>query len=42
MDPLHFMDDFTPDIHTTLDDAVDAAELLSFRYLNVLDHVRYS
>ena len=39
MDLLHFMDDFTPDIRTTLDDAVDAGELLSFRYLNVLDIV---
>jgi hypothetical protein len=34
------MDDFTPDIRTTLDDAVDAGELLSFRYTNVLDNVR--
>jgi len=34
------MDDFTPEIHTTLDDAVDAGELLSFRYTNVLDIVR--
>ena len=33
------MDDFTPDIRITLDDAVDAGELLSFRYLNMLDHV---
>ena len=40
MDHLHFMDDFTPDIRRTLDDAVDAGELLSFRYLNVLDIVR--
>jgi hypothetical protein len=31
------MDDFTPDIERTLDDAVDAGELLSFRYQNVLD-----
>jgi len=28
------MDDFTPDIRTTLDDAMDAGELLSFRYPN--------
>jgi hypothetical protein len=28
------MDDFTPDIRITLDDAVDAGELLSFRYTN--------
>ena len=28
------MDDFTPDIRITLDDAVDAEELLSFRYTN--------
>jgi hypothetical protein len=34
------MDDFTPDIRITLDDAVDAGELLSFRYLNMLDPVR--
>ena len=34
------MDDFTPDIRITLDDAVDAGELLSFRYTNVLDIVR--
>ena len=40
MDHSHFMDDFTPDICTTLDDAVDAGESLSFRYLNVLDIVR--
>jgi len=33
------MDDFTPDIRTTLDDAIDAGELLSFRYQNVLDIV---
>ena len=33
------MDDFTPDIRSTLDDAVDAEELLSFCYLNVLDRV---
>ena len=33
------MDDFTPDIRKTLDDAVDAGELLSFRYLNVLGNV---
>jgi hypothetical protein len=31
------VDDLTPDIRTTLDDAVDAGELLSFRYLNMLD-----
>jgi hypothetical protein len=30
------MDDFTPDIKRTLDDAVDAGELLSFRYQNIL------
>ena len=35
-----FMDDFTPDIRRTLDDAVDEAESLSFRYANVLDCVR--
>ena len=40
MDHSHSMDDFTPDIGTTLDDAVDAGELLSFRYTNVLDIVR--
>jgi hypothetical protein len=34
------MDDFTPDIRRTLDDAVDAGELLSFRYPNVLADVR--
>jgi len=33
------MDDFTPDIRSTLDDAVDAEELLWFRYQNVLDIV---
>ena len=32
---LPFMDDFTLDIKRSLDDAVDEAELLSFRYLNV-------
>ena len=37
MDHSHSMDDFTPDILRTLDDAVDAGELLSFRYVNVLD-----
>jgi len=31
------MDDFTPDIKRTLDDAVDEGESLSFRYQNVLD-----
>ena len=40
MDLLLFMDDFTPDIRTTLDDAVDAGESLSFCYLNVRDIVR--
>jgi hypothetical protein len=40
MDPLQSMDDFTPDIRTTLDDAVDLGESLSFRYLYVLDYVR--
>jgi len=34
------MDDFTLDIKRTLDDAVDAGELLSFRYPNVRDIVR--
>jgi hypothetical protein len=34
------MDDFTPNIRRTLDDAVDAGESLSFRYLNVLGIVR--
>jgi hypothetical protein len=34
---MYLMDDLTPDIRTTLDDAVDAGELLSFRYLNMLD-----
>jgi hypothetical protein len=34
MGHLPFMDDFTPDIRITLDDAVDAGELLSFRYTN--------
>jgi hypothetical protein len=34
------MDDFTPDIRRTLDDAVDESESLSFRYLNVLGIVR--
>ena len=29
------MDDFTPDIRRTLDNAVDAGELLSFRYLSL-------
>jgi hypothetical protein len=33
------MDDYTLDISRTLDDAVDAGESLSFRYLNVLDRV---
>ena len=28
------MDDFTPDITHTIDDAMDAGELLSFRYQN--------
>lgn len=28
------MDDFTPDIRRTLDDAVDEGESLSFRYIN--------
>jgi hypothetical protein len=40
MDRLPFMDDFTLDIKRTLDDAVDEAESLSFRYQNVLDIVR--
>jgi hypothetical protein len=31
------MDDFTPDIRRTLDDAVDEGESLLFRYQNVLD-----
>jgi len=31
------MDDLDNDIRRTVDDAVDEAELLSFRYLNVLD-----
>jgi hypothetical protein len=31
------MDDLSLDIKRTLDDAVDAGELLSFRYTNVLD-----
>ena len=35
MGHLPCMDDFTPDIRTTLDDAVDAGELLSFRYPNL-------
>jgi hypothetical protein len=39
MDHLPFMDDFTPDIKHSLDDAVDIGESLSFRYLNVLDPV---
>ena len=39
MDHSHSMDDFTPDIRITLDDAIDAGELLSFRYQNVLDIV---
>jgi hypothetical protein len=34
------MDDFTPELHYTIDDAMDAGELLSFRYQNVLDIVR--
>jgi hypothetical protein len=34
MGHLPSMDDFTPEIRTTLDDAVDAGELLSFRYTN--------
>jgi hypothetical protein len=40
MDRSRFMDDFTPDIKRTLDDAVDEGESLSFRYQNVLDIVR--
>ncbi len=40
MGHLPFMDDFTLDIQRTLDDAVDAAESLSFRYLNMLDQPR--
>jgi hypothetical protein len=39
MDRSHSMDDFTFDIRRTLDDAVDEGESLSFRYLNMLDHV---
>jgi hypothetical protein len=31
------VDDLDIDIKHTLDDAVDAGELLSFRYANVLD-----
>ena len=31
------MDDLDSDIKRTVDDAVDEAELLPFRYLNVLD-----
>jgi hypothetical protein len=31
------MDDLDNDIKRTVDDAVDEAELLPFRYLNVLD-----
>jgi hypothetical protein len=34
------MDDYTLDIKRTLDDAVDEAESLSFRYLNMLDRPR--
>ena len=34
------LDDF-PDIRRSLDDAVDAAELLPFRYQNVLGKVRH-
>jgi hypothetical protein len=33
------VDDLHLDIQRTLDDAVDAGESLSFRYLNVLDPV---
>ena len=40
MDHLRFMDDFTLDIKRTIDDAVDTAESLPFRYQNVLDIVR--
>jgi hypothetical protein len=39
MDRSHSIDDFTPDIRRTLDDAVDEGESLSFRYPNMLDHV---
>lgn len=31
------MDDLDNDIKRTIDDAVDEAELLSFRYINMLD-----
>lgn len=31
------MDDLDSDIRRSVDDAVDEAELLPFRYLNVLD-----
>jgi hypothetical protein len=34
------MDDYTLDIKRTLDDAVDEAESLPFRYQNVRDIVR--
>jgi hypothetical protein len=34
MDHSPYMDDFTPDIKRTIDDAVDAGELLSFCYPN--------
>jgi hypothetical protein len=40
MDLSPSMDDFTPDIKRTLDDAVDIGESLSFRYLNMLDRAR--
>jgi hypothetical protein len=39
MDHLPYMDDYTPDIKRTLDEAVDIGESLSFRYLNMLDRV---
>jgi len=39
MDHLLYMDDFTPELHYTIDDAMDAGELLLFRYQNVLDNL---
>lgn len=36
MGHLQLMDDFMPDVKRTIDDAVDEAESLSFRYQNNL------
>ncbi len=37
MGHLPFMDDFTLDVVRTIDTMIDEAELLPFRYQNVLD-----